>query len=161
MDSVLTWLSDTLLKSPKTSAGEMRCSRISCYLSLCYHSCYISMKVLPAEDSRDLLPVFNARHTQGTKACVRSAAAALAWKCLSFLDISRAQDLSKITENNSQGIVFVIISCQRVTRDQKRQHKPENAKAGCKTYFSPRKVHIVLQIPPSKVNKLKTTPHPQ
>ena len=36
------------------------------------------------------------------------------WKCLSFLDISRAQNPSKITKNNSQGIIFVIISCQRV-----------------------------------------------
>ena len=36
-------------------------------------------------------------------------------KCLSFLDISRAHNDSKITTNNSQGIIFVIISCQRVT----------------------------------------------
>ena len=35
-------------------------------------------------------------------------------KCLYFLDISRAQNPSKITKNNSQGIIFVIISCQRV-----------------------------------------------
>ena len=28
--------------------------------------------------------------------------------------------------------------------------RPENAKEGCKTYFSARRVHIVLQIPPSK-----------
>ena len=35
-------------------------------------------------------------------------------KCLPFLDISRAQSPSKITKNNSQGIIFVIISCQRV-----------------------------------------------
>ena len=33
---------------------------------------------------------------------------------MSFLDISRAQNLSKITKNNSQGIIFVIISCQSV-----------------------------------------------
>ena len=36
------------------------------------------------------------------------------WKYLSFLDISRAQKPSEITKNNSQGIIFVIISCQRV-----------------------------------------------
>ena len=35
-------------------------------------------------------------------------------KCLYFLDISKAQNPSKITKNNSQGIIFVIISCQRV-----------------------------------------------
>ena len=28
------------------------------------------------------------------------------WKCLSFLDISRGQNASKITKNNSQGIYF-------------------------------------------------------
>ena len=38
------------------------------------------------------------------------------WKCLSFLDILRAQNPSKITKNNSQGIIFVIISCQRVEK---------------------------------------------
>ena len=38
------------------------------------------------------------------------------WKCLYFLDISRGQNASKITKNNSQGIIFVIISCQRVLR---------------------------------------------
>ena len=36
------------------------------------------------------------------------------WKCLSFLDISRARNASTIMKNNSQGIIFVIISCQRV-----------------------------------------------
>ena len=36
------------------------------------------------------------------------------WKCLYFLDISRTKNRSKITKNNSQGIIFVIISCQRV-----------------------------------------------
>ena len=36
------------------------------------------------------------------------------WKCRSFLDILRAQNPSKITKNNSQGIIFVIIPCQRV-----------------------------------------------
>ena len=41
---------------------------------------------------------------------------AIPGKCLSFLDISRAQNDSKITKNNSQGIIFVIISCQRVVR---------------------------------------------
>ena len=35
-------------------------------------------------------------------------------KCLYFLDMSRAQHRSKITKNSSQGITFVIISCQRV-----------------------------------------------
>ena len=35
------------------------------------------------------------------------------WKCLPFLDISRGQNASKITKNNSQGIIFVIILCQR------------------------------------------------
>ena len=35
-------------------------------------------------------------------------------KSLLFLEISRAQNPSKITKNNSQGIIFVIISCQRV-----------------------------------------------
>ena len=34
------------------------------------------------------------------------------WKRLSFLDILRGQNASKITKNNSQGIIFVIISCQ-------------------------------------------------
>ena len=36
-------------------------------------------------------------------------------KMFSFLDISRGQNASKITKNNSQGVIFVIISCQRVT----------------------------------------------
>ena len=36
------------------------------------------------------------------------------WKSLSFLEIWRAQNPSKITKNNSQGIIFAIISCQRV-----------------------------------------------
>ena len=35
-------------------------------------------------------------------------------KSLSFPEISRAQIPPKITKNNSQGIIFVIISCQRV-----------------------------------------------
>ena len=35
-------------------------------------------------------------------------------KSLSFLEILRVQIPSKITKNNSQGIIFVIISCQRV-----------------------------------------------
>ena len=35
-------------------------------------------------------------------------------KCLSFLDILRGQNASTITKNNSQGVAFVIISCQRV-----------------------------------------------
>ena len=35
-------------------------------------------------------------------------------KSLSFPEISRGQIPSKITKNNSQGIIFVIISCQRV-----------------------------------------------
>ena len=34
-------------------------------------------------------------------------------KCLSLLDIFRIQNTSKITRNNSQGIIFVIISCQK------------------------------------------------
>ena len=38
----------------------------------------------------------------------------ISWKCLSFLDISRAPNPSKIMKNNSQGTIFVIISCQRV-----------------------------------------------
>ena len=41
------------------------------------------------------------------------------WKSLSFQEISRAQDPSKITKNNSQGIIFVIISCQRVFQKRK------------------------------------------
>ena len=36
------------------------------------------------------------------------------WKWLSFLDILRAQSPSKITKKNSQGIIFAIVSCQRV-----------------------------------------------
>ena len=36
------------------------------------------------------------------------------WKCLSFPEILRAQNPSKITKNKSQGIIFAIISCQRV-----------------------------------------------
>ena len=35
-------------------------------------------------------------------------------KSLSFLEILRVQIPSKITKNNSQGIIFAIISCQRV-----------------------------------------------
>ena len=35
-------------------------------------------------------------------------------KSLSFLEILRVQIPSKIMKNNSQGIIFVIISCQRV-----------------------------------------------
>ena len=35
-------------------------------------------------------------------------------KSLSFLEILRVQNPSKITKNNSQGIIFAIISCQRV-----------------------------------------------
>ena len=35
-------------------------------------------------------------------------------KSLSFPEISRARFPSKITKNNSRGIIFVIISCQRV-----------------------------------------------
>ena len=35
-------------------------------------------------------------------------------KSLSFPEILRGQIPSKITKNNSQGIIFVIISCQRV-----------------------------------------------
>ena len=36
------------------------------------------------------------------------------WKNPSFPEISRVQNPSRITKNNSQGIIFVIISCQRV-----------------------------------------------
>ena len=36
-------------------------------------------------------------------------------KSLSFTEILRAQFPSKITKNNSRGIIFVIISCQRVS----------------------------------------------
>ena len=36
------------------------------------------------------------------------------WRCLSFLDISIRQNASRITKNNSQGILFATISCQRV-----------------------------------------------
>ena len=38
----------------------------------------------------------------------------ISWKCISFLDISITQNPSKITKTISQGIMFVIISCQRV-----------------------------------------------
>ena len=37
-------------------------------------------------------------------------------KSLSFPEILRGQIPSKITKNNSQGIIFVIISCQRVIK---------------------------------------------
>ena len=55
------------------------------------------------------------------------------WKSLSFLEIWRAQNPSKITKNNSQGIIFVIISCQRVIalRHKKCDH---NKKKNCKDY---------------------------
>ena len=35
-------------------------------------------------------------------------------KCLHVLEIARVQNASKITSTNSQGIIFVIISCPRV-----------------------------------------------
>ena len=38
-------------------------------------------------------------------------------KSLSFLEILKVQIHSKITKNNSQGIIFAIISCQRVNRE--------------------------------------------
>ena len=41
--------------------------------------------------------------------------------CLYFLDIPRAQNPSKITKNNSQRIIFAIISCQRVSHQLKTQ----------------------------------------
>ena len=36
------------------------------------------------------------------------------WKSPSFPEISTVQNPSRITKNNSQGIIFVILSCQRV-----------------------------------------------
>ena len=36
------------------------------------------------------------------------------WKSISFLDILRRQNASKIAKDNSQGIIFARISCQRV-----------------------------------------------
>ena len=39
---------------------------------------------------------------------------AIPWKCLSFRGMSKAQNPSKIAKNNSQGIIFVTILCQRV-----------------------------------------------
>ena len=39
---------------------------------------------------------------------------AISWKTRSFSEISRTQNSSKITKNNSQGIIFGIISRQRV-----------------------------------------------
>ena len=41
-------------------------------------------------------------------------------KSLSFPEILRVQIPSKITKNNSRGIIFVIISCQRVTQSYHR-----------------------------------------
>ena len=38
------------------------------------------------------------------------------WKSPSFPEILRVLDCHKITKNNSQGIIFVIISCQRVPK---------------------------------------------
>ena len=38
------------------------------------------------------------------------------WKYLPFLEILRAQHPSKITKNNSQGIHFAIISCQKIKK---------------------------------------------
>ena len=40
------------------------------------------------------------------------------WKSLYFLEILRVPSDSKITKNNSQGINFVITSCQRVVVSQ-------------------------------------------
>ena len=37
-------------------------------------------------------------------------------ECLYFLDILRANNFSKIPKNNSQGVIFLIISCQRASQ---------------------------------------------
>ena len=41
-------------------------------------------------------------------------------KCLYFLEISRVQNASEIMKNHSQGIIFVVISCQSVVRKNRR-----------------------------------------
>ena len=49
-------------------------------------------------------------------------------KSLSFLEIFRVQIPSKITKNNSQGIIFAIISCQRVPEvSEFRSHRAGKA----------------------------------
>ena len=47
-------------------------------------------------------------------------------KSLSFPEISRVQVPSKITNNTSQGIIIVIISCQRVCMRTIEQRMPQN-----------------------------------
>ena len=42
------------------------------------------------------------------------------WKSLSFLEIRIAQNSSKIAKDNSQSVIFVIISCQRVGENAPR-----------------------------------------
>ena len=50
-------------------------------------------------------------------------------KSLSFRDIVRAQNPSKITKNNSQGIIFVIILCQcKCGNSNQRRSCPESPK---------------------------------
>ena len=46
---------------------------------------------------------------------------AIPWKSPSFPEILRARTPEMITKNNSQGIIFVTISCQRVVSCQKLQ----------------------------------------
>ena len=55
----------------------------------------------------------------------------ISWKSLSFLEILRVQIPPKITKNNSQGIIFAIISCQRVRAGKKQYPPAQKPKASC------------------------------
>ena len=63
-------------------------------------------------------------------------------KSPSFQEISRVQNPSRITKNNSQGIIFVIISCQRV-REKRRKLKKNGQKR--------RKTKKKRKIPPTPI----------
>ena len=49
---------------------------------------------------------------------------------LFFPEISRARNSSKVTKNHSQGIILVIISCQRVLHAQKIANRPARIEDG-------------------------------
>ena len=73
------------------------------------------------------------------------------WRCLSFLDISRGQNATKITKSHSQGILFAIISCQRVWGRSGRGPLTPPALASLeKSKGTPEKARIFLFAEPLK-----------